>query len=77
MGNHGAAEGISERRHSSCSSSLCSHHGIIMKFSGVISNDRSDVNAKAQGQTSNVKVTEVKTQINRFGTITPVWFHVW
>ena len=26
--------------------SLCSHHGIIMKFSGVITNDRSDVYAK-------------------------------
>ena len=57
--------------------SLCSHHGIIMKFSGVITNDKSDVNAKVQGQRSKVKVTEVKTQISRFGTITPVWFHIW
>ena len=52
--------------------SLCSHHGIIMKFSGVITNDRSDVNTKVQGQGSKVKVTEVETQISRFGTITPV-----
>ena len=52
--------------------SLCSRHDIIMKFSGVITNDRSDVYAKVQGQRSKVKVTEVKTQISRFGTITPV-----
>ena len=36
---------------------LCSHHRIIMKFSGVITNDRSDVHAKGQGQRSKVKVT--------------------
>ena len=41
--------------------SLCSHHRIIMKFSGVITNDKSDVHAKGQGQRSKVKVTEVKT----------------
>ena len=29
---------------------LCSHHRIIMKFSGVITSDRSDVHAKGQGQ---------------------------
>ena len=52
--------------------SLCSRHDIIMEFSGVITNDRSDVYAKVQGQRSKVKVTEVKTQISRFGTITPV-----
>ena len=57
--------------------SLCSHHGIIMKFSEVITNVRSDVYAKVQGQKSKVKVTEVKTQISRFGTITPVWFRIW
>ena len=56
---------------------LCSHYGIIMKFSGVITNDRSGVYAKVQGQRSKVKVTEVKTQISCFGTITPVWFHIW
>ena len=57
--------------------SLCTHHGIIMKFSGVITNDRNDVHAKGQGQRSKVKVTEVKTQLSHFWTITPVWFHIW
>ena len=52
--------------------SLCSHHRIIMKFSGVITNDKSDAHAKGQGQRSKVKVTEVKTQFNRFRTVTPV-----
>ena len=32
--------------------SLCSHHCIIIKFSGVITIDRSDVDAKGQGQRS-------------------------
>ena len=31
---------------------LCSHHRIITKFSGVITNDRSDVHAKGQGHRS-------------------------
>ena len=56
---------------------LCSHHRIIMKFSGVITSDRSDVRAKGQGQRSKVKVTEVTTQLYRFRTVTPVWIHVW
>ena len=56
---------------------LCSHHRIIMKFSGVITSDRSDVHAKGQGQRSKVKVTEVNTQLNRFRTVTPVWIHIW
>ena len=56
---------------------LCSHHHIIMKFSGVITSDRSDVHAKGQGQRSKVKVTEVTTQLYRFRTVTPVWIHVW
>ena len=56
---------------------LCSHHRIIMKFSGVITNDQSKVHAKGQGQRSKVKVTEVTTQLNRFRTITPVWIHIW
>ena len=56
---------------------LCSHHRIIMKFSGVITNDRSDVHAKGQGQRSKVKVTEVNTQLCRFRTVTPVWIHIW
>ena len=56
---------------------LCSHHRIIMKFSGVITNDQSKVHAKGQGQLSKVKVTEVTTQLNRFRTVTPVWIHIW
>ena len=31
---------------------LCSHHCIIMKFSGVITNDQSKVHARGQGQRS-------------------------
>ena len=56
---------------------LCSHHCIIMKFSGVITSDRSDVHAKGQGQRSKVKVTEVTTQLYGFRIVTPVWIHVW
>ena len=56
---------------------LCSHHRIIMKFSGVITNDQSKGHAKSQGQRSKVKVTEVTTQLNRFRTVTPVWIHLW
>ena len=56
---------------------LCSHHRIVMKFSGVITSDRSDVHAKDQGQKSKVKVTEVTTQLYRFRTVTPVWIHIW
>ena len=51
---------------------LCSHNRIIMKFSGVITNDQSKVHAKGQGQRSKVKVTEVTTQLNHFQTVTPV-----
>ena len=54
---------------------LCSHHRIIMKVPGVINNIRSDVHAKGQGQKSKVKVTEVKTQLKRFRTVTPIWIH--
>ena len=60
--------------------SPCSHHRIIMKFellSWVITNDKSDVRAKGQGQRSKVKVTEVNTQLNRFRTVTLVWIHIW
>ena len=56
---------------------LCSHRPIIMKFSGVITNGRSDVHAKGQGQRSNVEVTEVTSQLNRFRTVTQVWIHIW
>ena len=56
---------------------LCSHHRIIMKLSGVITNGRSDVHAKGQGQRPKVKVTEVNTQLSRFRTVTLVWIHIW
>ena len=56
---------------------LCSHHRMITKFSGVITNDRSDVHAKGHGQRSKVKVTEVTTQRSRFRTVTSVWIHIW
>ena len=56
---------------------LCFHHRIIMKFSGVITNDQRKVHAEGQGQRSKVKVTEVTTQLNRFRTVTPVWIHIW
>ena len=57
--------------------SPCSHHRIIIKFSGVITMVKSDVHAKGQGQRSKVKVTEVNTQLSRFRTLTPVWNHIW
>ena len=56
---------------------LCSHHRIIMKCLGVITNDRSDVHAKGQGQRSKVKVTKVNTKLSRFRIVTPVWIHIW
>ena len=59
--------------------SQCSCH-IIMQFSGVITTDRTDVHAKDRGQTSKVKVTEVKTnlfQLGHFSKVTPVWIHRW
>ena len=61
--------------------SLCpshlSHHGIIMKNSGVITNDRRNFHAKGQGHRSKVKVTEVLTKLSSFGTVTHVWIHIW
>ena len=56
---------------------LCSHHRIIMKFSGVITKDQGKVHAIGQGQRSKVKVIEVTTQLNRFRTVTPVWIPIW
>ena len=56
---------------------LCSHHRVIMKFSGVITKDQGKVHAKGQVQRSKVKVTEVTTQLNRIRTVTPVWIHIW
>ena len=74
---HGSWDQILQRRPSVTPFLLCSHHRIIMKFSGGITNDKSDVHAKGQGQRSKVKVTEVKTQPSRFLTVTPVWIHIW
>ena len=51
---------------------LCSHHRIIMKFSGVITNDQSKDHAKGQRSRS-----QVTTQLNRFRTVTQVWIHIW
>ena len=55
-----------------------------MKFSGVITIDKSDVHAWGQGQMSKVKVkvtrdkkSPILTQIGRFRTVTPVWIHQW
>ena len=56
---------------------LCSHHCIIMKFSGVITNDQSKVHAKGRSQRSKVKVREVTTQLNCFRTVTQVWIYIW
>ena len=56
---------------------LCSHHRIIMKFSGVITTDQGNVHAKGQGQRSKVKVTEVTSQLSRYRTVTPVSIHIW
>ena len=57
--------------------SLCSHRRIIMKLSRVITNDQSEAHAKGQVQRSKLNVTEVKTQLNRFQTITTIWIHIW
>ena len=56
--------------------SPCCCHRIIIKFSGVIAIDKSDVHAKGQGQKSKVKVTEVMTPLSRFRIVTPVWIHI-
>ena len=42
-----------------------------MKFSRGITIDKNGVLAKDQGQRSKLKVTEVKTQLSRFRTVTP------
>ena len=51
---------------------LCSHHRIIMKFSGVITNDKSDVHAKGQGQRSRSQRSQ--PNLNRHQTI---WVYMW
>ena len=38
---------------------------------------RSMQKVRVKGQRSKVKVTEVKTQLNRFQTVTQVWIHIW
>ena len=48
-----------------------------MKFSGIITIDKSDVHSRGQGQRSKVKVTEVKHKFSRFRTVTQVSIHVW
>ena len=48
-----------------------------MKFSGVITIDKSDAHAKEQGQQSKVEVTEVKTHFGHFRIVTPAWIHWW
>ena len=57
----------------------CCHHRIVMKFSGVITIDRSDVCAKKKKQDlmSKVKVTEVATQFSRFRTINQAKIQIW
>ena len=55
----------------------CSSRRIIMKFSGVITYDRSDVHAKGEGQRPKVKVTEVNTPFSRFRTVTQAWIDIW
>ena len=57
--------------------SLCYSHRIIVKFSGVITIDNSNVHAKYQGQRSKVKVTEVMIPYSRSRTVTQVWIHIW
>ena len=60
--------------------SQCSPNRIIMKFSGIITIDKSDIHAKSQGQRPKVKVKDVKIYLHRFEhfqTVTPVWIHIW
>ena len=41
----------------------CSCHRIIMKFTGIVTFDKSNVHAKSKGQRSNLKVTKVETNL--------------
>ena len=75
---HGSWDQILQRHQSVCHTfPQCSCQCFIMKFSGVITIDKSDVHAKGQGQRSKVKVTEVMTPFSCFWTVTPVWIHIW
>ena len=44
---------------------LCSHHRIIMKFSGVITNDQRKVHAKGQGQRSRSQRSQPNLTVSR------------
>ena len=46
-------------------------------FSLVITNYRSDVQAKGKGHRSKVKVRKFITQLIRSQTVTQVWIHIW
>ena len=53
----------------------CSYHRILLlKFSGVITNERCDVHAKNEGQRSKVKVTKVITPLSCFWTVSALLF---
>ena len=54
---------------------LCSHHRIIMKFSGVIIKDQGNVHAKGQGQRSRSQRSQPNLAVS--GLLTPVWIHIW
>ena len=56
---------------------LCSHQRVIMKFSESYYQWQSKVHAKGQGQSARVKVTEAKTQLNSFRTVTSIRIHIW
>ena len=49
---------------------LCSHHPIIMNFSGFITLDQGKVHAKGQGHRGH-------DPNFLFRTVTPVWIHIW
>ena len=51
-------------------------NGRLSKISGFRVIGKSDVHAKGQDQRSEVKVTEVKTQISCFRTVTLAWIHI-
>ena len=47
--------------------SQCSCHSVIIKLSGVITIDKSDIHAKCEGELSKVKVTDIKTILPQSG----------
>ena len=59
--------------------SLCSHHRIIISSWNIrellpMTKLRSMQKVKVRGQRSR---SQVKTQLNHFRTVTPVWIHIW